>query len=309
MSSRKWEDPSIFQLRLHQIKQELVQRGLSTTGSNKDVISRFRSVLNCEHEDTRRTLNEAVRNQNAETVKRVLSSCIVDAPRSDNNAGLRGHGGTVAVRQLLFVDDYHKADFLNEALHLAVKRGFHDLARELLLEGGDPNLPYSGTPHIVAAAMQGSEKMVEVLIEAGVQLDQEDHSGMCAVYMAVKRGNHDALTVLLTGGADRDACHGDTGRTALMHACSVGNVCVFGGLLWSVGSNVRSGPKCNTVTSYLTPSYIALPCEPRMYTTQGTRVGAASRDSTPRNSRRQPRGSGGEVRVDPDDLCCAQGAS
>ena len=219
-SQRKWEDPSIFQLRLHHIKQELVQRRLSTTGSNKDVIARFRSVLNSEHESTRRILNEAVRNENVDTAKRVLSSCIIDAPRGDNNAGLRGHGA----RQLLFCDDYHKADFLNEALHLAVKRGFHELARELLLEGADPNLPYSGTPHVVTASMQGSEMMVEVLIEAGVQLDQKDESGMCAVYMAVKRGNHDALKALLTGGADRDACHGDTGRTALMHACSVGNV-------------------------------------------------------------------------------------
>ena len=224
MSIRKWEDPPIFQLRIFHIKQELVQRSLSTTGSNADVIARFRSVLNREHEKTRSFLNEAVQNENNDAVRRVLDSCIIDAPRIDNNAGLRGHSGTVAVRQVLFVDDYHKADFLNEALHLAVKRGLHSLARELLLEGADPNLPYSGTPHIVAAAMHGSERMIEVLIEAGVQLDQKDHCGMCAVYVAVKRGNRDALKTLLTGGADRDATHGNTGRTALMHACSVGNV-------------------------------------------------------------------------------------
>lgn len=70
---------------------------------------------------------------------------------------------------------------------------------------------------VIAAADAGAQEALEVLIEAGADLDAEDKQGETALIKAVLKGHIRIVRALVDGGADMN--HTDyTGRTALVHA-------------------------------------------------------------------------------------------
>jgi ankyrin len=79
----------------------------------------------------------------------------------------------------------------------------------LLKYGADPNITCGGTPLIVKMAECGelSPKIVELFVEAGVDLSKSDRRGMTALHrtMLAGGGNAGLVAALLKGGADPNA--------------------------------------------------------------------------------------------------------
>lgn len=92
----------------------------------------------------------------------------------------------------------------------AVKTERPDLVRWCLLRGADPNIPAGGTTALGAAAMQGSADLVNLLIEAGADVNAycemkfRTHKGTLwtALHVAARTGTIEIANLLLEAGAE-----------------------------------------------------------------------------------------------------------
>ncbi|CAK7216792.1 hypothetical protein SCUCBS95973_002926 [Sporothrix curviconia] len=93
-----------------------------------------------------------------------------------------------------------------------------------------------GTDLLIRCVAEQHRKVLQLLVEMGVDLDGQDNKGLTALMHAVIRGNTAAINFLVKRGAAMDA-HDLDGKTALMHAV-VGAQTRAAGLLLMHGANV-----------------------------------------------------------------------
>jgi glycerophosphodiester phosphodiesterase len=138
-----------------------------------------------------------------------------DSPRSSAALLLATKANFVKIVRMLVlagVDINHQDDQGETALHVAARFG-HDECAEILLAGSAthkcntelPEKTYGWTP-ILIAAVDGNLGIVELLIEAGTDLDRQDSSGWVAKEHASLRGHIAIATRLaeVTASADSD---------------------------------------------------------------------------------------------------------
>ena len=124
-------------------------------------------------------------------------------------ASLEGH--TDIVRQV----------FIKDLLKTQLEPTF----RLLLLAGADVNIQNISwnllRTALIEAALKGHTDIVNLLLDAGAEVDTRDNEGRTAVIMAALKGNTDVVRILRDTGADLTIVDVD-GKTALMWAVSNG---------------------------------------------------------------------------------------
>jgi ankyrin repeat protein len=143
-----------------------------------------------------------------------------------------------------------KAEIGGRALQLAAQEEHVDVVRTLM-EAKAP-LGFSGwenEPPLHATAARGQWLVLEALLEAGLDPDQEDGGGQTALMKAAAGGHDKAVASLLRLGAASDLADRE-GWTALMHAAahpSSGSVTVIRDLVRAGAAvNRRAGPDGQT---------------------------------------------------------------
>ncbi len=98
----------------------------------------------------------------------------------------------------------------------------------LIEQGASLNITYRKTREtaVMVAAAQGNVEALEVLIEAGADLNKEDRNGESALIKAVRNGHLTITRVLVEAGADLNQTD-YTGRSALVHAEESREVGIF----------------------------------------------------------------------------------
>jgi ankyrin repeat protein len=98
----------------------------------------------------------------------------------------------------------------------------------LLDQGANPNSinTYDGMDMTALhlACLTGATKTIEVLLEAGAEIEAKDAKGQRPIHLAVNAANLEKLSLLLDHGADPDAITTSDGSTPLHLACFAANV-------------------------------------------------------------------------------------
>ncbi|WP_421864886.1 ankyrin repeat domain-containing protein [Motiliproteus sp.] len=105
-------------------------------------------------------------------------------------------------------------------LHWAVDAKQLDMARHLLLQGADSNLPARadrGAKPVHLAAKSGQQELIKLLLKQPQALEAKDYFKRTPLYWAVEAGHHEAAMQLLAAGADPNA-QDRIGKSVLMAA-------------------------------------------------------------------------------------------
>ena len=138
----------------------------------------------------------------------------VNAKNKDGSTPLDtaiGNGQFVAAEFLITNKAQISPDVLNQDLLGAARNGDLSKAEFLIAHGADVNL----RAPIVAAAVQGSEAMVRLLLSHGAKVDGRGDGGRAALGYAVERGFMPVCHTLVEHGADVNA-KDDHGVTPLI---------------------------------------------------------------------------------------------
>ena len=102
------------------------------------------------------------------------------------------------------------------ALMKACRRGNIDAMSVLLHAGADPNIVDGNGNTLFRYAVDGdcSKKVLQAIVESDVVVNNRNKNGKTALIKASKRGNRDAICVLLHTGADPNIVDGN-GNTLL----------------------------------------------------------------------------------------------
>ena len=113
-------------------------------------------------------------------------------------------------------------------------RGNEQLALDLFLQGADPFAPSpAGDPALSLAVRLGWLRLLDTLLDAGVDRETRDGHGMTALHLAAALGRESALRRLVTQGASPDARAAD-GQTPLGVALASGRRDLADWLDWRV---------------------------------------------------------------------------
>jgi len=99
------------------------------------------------------------------------------------------------------IDEVDLQGFQATPLAYAAGRGDVDMVRALLAAGADPNAA-AFTPPLVEAAGAGFSGIVDILIDAGAEVDSPDEAGLSALAIAAANGFASIARRLLQAGAD-----------------------------------------------------------------------------------------------------------
>ena len=119
----------------------------------------------------------------------------------------------------LGADHQCQDDVGNTGLHIAAEKGHIEVLKELLdVPGVDVNIQGCNdwTP-LIAAAMMGQEKSVQMLIKEGADIMSRQDGGDTALHRAAAGGHDTVIKMLLDQGMDINVRNND-GWTALMYA-------------------------------------------------------------------------------------------
>ncbi|WP_372016767.1 ankyrin repeat domain-containing protein [Pseudoxanthomonas sp. 10H] len=115
-----------------------------------------------------------------------------------------------------------------------VGRGHEQLALDLFLQGADPFAPSAaGDPPLSLAVRLGWLRLLDALLDAGVDREVRDGHGMTALHLAAALGRESALKRLVAQGASPDARAAD-GQTPLGVALASGRRDLADWLDWRV---------------------------------------------------------------------------
>jgi uncharacterized protein len=160
-------------------------------------------------------------------------SPMMDAVRTGNRA---------AVRALLQrrADVNARAADGSTPLFWAAQLNDLDVATMLIGAGADVNASnrYGVTP-LALACVNGSVAMVEKLLAASADPDTASPQGETALMTAARTGVPDAITAIITRGANVNAKEGTRGQTALMWAAGEGHAAAVKALI-AGGANVHA---------------------------------------------------------------------
>ena len=91
------------------------------------------------------------------------------------------------------------------ALLFAASNGNEKIVELLLEKGADIQVAPGNRTLLMIAAGNGNEKMVELFLEKGADVNAVDHRGWTALLFAAKKGNEKIVELLLEKGADVNA--------------------------------------------------------------------------------------------------------
>ena len=115
-------------------------------------------------------------------------------------------------------------------LHQAVGRGDLATVQALLANGADVDERDNGETALIVAAHTRREDIVQVLLDAGSNVNAENRSGHTALMAAASRGSPEIAQLLLAAGADVNG-KDDQGNSALIWAAMIGHASVAQTLL------------------------------------------------------------------------------
>lgn len=125
------------------------------------------------------------------------------------------------------------------ALHAAVENGHIETVQMLLDHGVGQSGSMEGATPLILAAMYNQHAIAKVLIKEGAGLnDVVPDTGNSALYHAVGSGYNRFVDVLIQAGVDLDV-RNKAGVTALVYACSIGRVNLIEKLL-DAGANATA---------------------------------------------------------------------
>ncbi|KAL9606529.1 MAG: hypothetical protein Q9179_000315 [Wetmoreana sp. 5 TL-2023] len=142
----------------------------------------------------------------------------------------------------------HHVGCYGSALVAAIVNSEHDAVRLLLQRGADPSMQVGSKyqyPIIAAARLWHNVEEVQLLIDAGADVNASGGTFHTALQAAAVDGNHETMRVLLDAGADMHASGGLYGNALSAAYCEGYYLCT--GLLWERGvSNRLRGGKYGT---------------------------------------------------------------
>lgn len=139
---------------------------------------------------------------------------------------------------------------LGKSLHKAITQGDMSLIQLLLEAGADVNArPNCGKPSLTCAVQQGNPTLVRMLLKKGANLEATAPAGPTALYEAVTRGESELVALLLSGGANANA-KPPGAEPALYNAASRGRLDLVKMLLDS-GADVDGNPPGGTTAFYV----------------------------------------------------------
>ena len=105
------------------------------------------------------------------------------------------------------------------ALHQTARRGYPDVARDLIVVGANVNaVDAEGCTPLLKAAEYGHVNTVKLLTEHKAEVNVKNNDGETALMKAAERGHLNVVKTLIEAGADYD------GSTILMKAAEYGHV-------------------------------------------------------------------------------------
>ncbi len=129
-------------------------------------------------------------------------------------AVLRGHKNVVDVlvqnnadRNIILGDDirYQNTSFSTgcKTIHIAIKLGYVDIAKALLIDSEDVNSPgNSNNTPLMTAILYGLTEMVEHLVNCNVNINSQATSGATALIYAITKRRDDVVDLLLSRKAN-----------------------------------------------------------------------------------------------------------
>ena len=137
-------------------------------------------------------------------ITEVLVNCVEDISLFEAAAA----GKFDRVAQLIIakptqIDDFTEDGF--NALGLACYFGQYDVARHLVVNGADVNLPSKNGFNVYpihSAAAGNYTDILKLLIEAGAEVNVKQQAGSTPLHAAAQYGNLDMLIILLESGAE-----------------------------------------------------------------------------------------------------------
>ena len=140
------------------------------------------------------------------------------------------------------MDKHKRKSIFQEALEMAAAKGNVACVDILVEAGADVNKKdYYGTP-LVRAAKGGHEECVQFLLSKGADVNVSECSGCRAFDLAARHGNETCLNLLIKAGADVNSLK-ENGFTTLMEAIRFGNK-------KCVSALIKAGPDVNASNSY-----------------------------------------------------------
>ena len=106
------------------------------------------------------------------------------------------------------------------AIHFAAQRGHHDALQFLLLDHhANPEVRlFNGSLALHTAASHGHPQCIEVCLEAGLDVSNQNSQGRTPLHWATEHGHKAAVETLLAKGVDVNVRERQTGMTALDYA-------------------------------------------------------------------------------------------
>ena len=199
-----------------------VVRLMLEAGADKDVAD----------QNGRKALRLAASTGHSEIVKLMLEAgADKDAAGNDgltalHRAASNGHSEVVK----LLLDAGAATDVADRhgrlPVDLASQNGHRDIVNLLQPEAVNPDGRRTTAGYMQAlhlAADNGDCRIVQRLLEAGIDKDEACQFGMRALHFAAVRGHSKVMRILLEAGADKDATNPFSGRTALHFAAQQGH--------------------------------------------------------------------------------------
>ncbi len=136
---------------------------------------------------------------------------------------------------ITIVNNENKINIINNALMEAMKIEDLDSIAYYLREGANPNLLIGHSPLIVIASRNNNYRLIEILVEAGADVNSKTGRGNTALIAAASNENLKLIKYLIEERADVDA-KTEEGNTALMYTTFYDNVEIANCLL-EAGAN------------------------------------------------------------------------
>jgi len=127
-------------------------------------------------------------------------------------------------------------------LHVAACLGQSVSARELLENGTDlvdiDEQDHNGNTPLMWAASEGSEEIVQILIDNGAKVNFQNYSGESALFLAASRGYQNICEILILSGADLNL--GNIDELTPCHSAVIHNQLIVLKTLVSYGAHVNA---------------------------------------------------------------------
>ncbi|KAK2627022.1 hypothetical protein QTJ16_004197 [Diplocarpon rosae] len=172
-----------------------------------ETVSQRRKIQNREAQ--RRYRDNIKRKLRMAEARNCPSSSRCSDSRSTQTNVQKNNGRFAPMKEIEYRDGENDVETLEYSssgstiIHLAAKKGYHNIVRMLAEAGVDVSVKDdTGQTSLHLAALCGHNDTVLVLLDAGADIDAENQQGQTALFMAVDNGEESTVKILLDAGAD-----------------------------------------------------------------------------------------------------------